>query len=173
MYDLAVGDDEYTFDGDDELDGDEDLLGADLVLGGRRAPRGRQMRGRGKVKLQRIQPTDQTQVLDFPQGADGSAVDASATEILSARPQRVFQTERLVIASTSAPSFAIGDLVIGRDSMKVNSGFTAAEVFTQTGVGVALKGFIARPGIDITITVKNLTTSATAFYGSIIGPALV
>lgn len=173
MYDLAVGDDlGDDLDGDDLMLGD-DLDGDDLVLGGRR--RAARSGGRQKVKLARIQPTNQTQILSFPQGAAGaSTVAASATVTLSARPQRVFQTERFVIPSTVSPYFAIVDLVIGRDSMFVNSEAAAAEVFSQTGVGVSLRGFIARPGIDVTLTVTNLdTVNARAFYGSIIGPALV
>lgn len=174
QYDLmSVGED--GLDGDDldgdDLEGDDLMLGADVVLGGARRRRGR---GKSRIKLARIQPTAQTQVLDFPLGLDGVAVAASATETLQVRPQRVFQTERFAVASTVAPNFLIGDLVIGRDSMKVaNGGFTAAEVFSQAGVGVALRGFIARPGIDIAVTVKNLVATAQPFYGSIIGPCLV
>ena len=169
QYDLVVGDDLGDDFGDDmagdDMAGADLLLGADLVVGGRG--------GKRKIRPQRIQPVSQTQFLDFPFGLDGVAVALSATETLAARPQRIFQTERLVVASTISANFLIGDLVVGRDSMKVNSGFTAAEVFAQTGVGVSLRGFIARPGIDINITVKNLLTSAAPFYGSVIGPVLV
>ena len=172
---FSIGDDEALILGDDEM-GDDLLLGDDslllgddeLVLGGRKAS------GRKKVRLQRIQPVGQTQVCSFAQGPNGATSFAAAqTGTLSARPQRVFQTERLVIPSTVSPYFVIRDLVIGRDSMFVNSEAAAAEVFSQTGVGVSIKGFIARPGIDININLTNIDGAARAFYGSIIGPALV
>lgn len=176
---FSIGDDEALILGDDDEMGDDLLLGDDdillgddeLVLGGRKAKKG----GKKRVKLQRIQPVGQTQVCSFAQGPNGAvSFSAGQTGTLSARPQRVFQTERLVIPSTVSPYFVIRDLVIGRDSMFVNSEAAAAEVFSQTGVGVSLRGFIARPGIDININLTNIdTVNARAFYGSIIGPALV
>lgn len=163
MYDLSVGDDES---GDDES-------GVDIVVGGHGKRHGRHHGGR-KFNVKRIQPVDQTQVCSFPQGANGTlAVTAGATAILTARPQRPFQTERFVLPSTLSPFFAINDLVIGRDSMFVNSEAAHGDIFSQTGVDVGLFGFIARPGIDITLTVTNIDTADHPFYGSIIGPAWV
>ncbi|HEX2599574.1 MAG TPA: hypothetical protein VHL05_12405 [Terriglobales bacterium] len=184
MYDLAVGDDEMVL-GEDEMG--EDEMGEDLVFGddfegdGFGGPRRRRRsRGHGhpqghrQIRLARIQPTKQTQVCSFPQGPNGATtVTSLQTAVLTARPQRPFQTERLVIPSTLSPFFAIVDLVIGRDSMFVNSEAAAAEVFSQTGVKVSLMGFIARPGIDITLTVTNIDGASHPFYGSIIGPSLV
>jgi hypothetical protein len=164
MYDLSVGDDDM---GDDDMGDDES--GDDIVVGG-----GRRKHGRKHLKVKRIQPTNQTQVCSFPQGANGTlVVTAGATATLTARPQRPFQTERFVLPSTLSGFFAINDLVIGRDSMFVNSEAAHGDIFSQTGVGVALLGYIARPGIDITLTVTNIDTSDHPFYGSIIGPAWV
>lgn len=171
MYDLAVGEDEMYL-GDDEILGEDELLMGDddLVLGGKA-----KSRGRGKVRLARIQPTQQRQALSFPQGPNGASVfTASQAGTLSARPQRVFQTERLAIPSTVAAYFYISDLVIGRDSMLVNAERMAAEIFSQTGVGVSLSGYIARPGIDVTMSAGNLdSANSRAFYGTIVGRCLV
>lgn len=165
MYDLSVGDDDM---GDDEM-GDDDM-GDDIVVGGGR----RKHRGEKKLKVKRIQPVNQTQACNFPQGPNGAlVVTAGTTGILTARPQRPFQTERFVLPSTLSPFFAINDLVIGRDSMFVNSEAAHGDIFSQTGVGVALLGYIARPGIDITLTVTNIDTTDHPFYASIIGPAWV
>jgi hypothetical protein len=165
MYDLSVGDDDM---GDDDMGDDES--GDDIVVGGGRRKKGK----KHKLSVKRIQPTDQTQVCSFPQGANGTlAVVAGTTATLTARPQRPFQTERFVLPSTLSGFFAINDLVIGRDSMFVNSEAAHGDIFSQTGVGVALLGYIARPGIDITLTVTNIDTSDHPFYGSIIGPAWV
>ena len=166
MYDLSVGDDDM---GDDDM-GDDDM-GDDIVVGGGRK---RRKGGGKKIKLNRIQPVDQTQVCSFPQGANGTlTVAAGVSATLTARPQRPFQTERFALPSTLSGFFAINDLVIGRDSMFVNSEAAHGDIFSQTGVGVALHGYIARPGIDITLTVTNIDTSDHPFYGSIIGPAWV
>lgn len=173
MYDLAVGDDM----GDDFGDDLGDDMGDDaLVVGGASAGH-RRRGGRGGKKglaVKRIQPTNQTQVCSFPQGPSGTlVVTAGSTATLTARPQRPFQTERFVLPSTLSGFFAINDLVIGRDSMFVNSEASHGDIFSQTGVGVALLGYIARPGIDITLTVTNIDTVDHPFYGSIIGPAWV
>jgi hypothetical protein len=162
MYDLSVGDDDM---GDDDM-GDDDM-GDDIVVGGGR-------KKRKGLKVKRIQPVNQTQACNFPQGPNGALVVAAGTTgILTARPQRPFQTERFVLPSTLSPFFAINDLVIGRDSMFVNSEAAHGDIFSQTGVGVALLGYIARPGIDITLTVTNIDVNDHPFYASIIGPAWV
>ena len=174
MYDLAVGDDMGDDLGDDMGDDMGDDLGADFVVGADGRPRRRRGRGKHKLSVKRIQPTNQTQVCSFPQGPNGAlVVTAGSTGILTARPQRPFQTERFVLPSTLSGFFAINDLVIGRDSMFVNSEASHGDIFSQTGVGVALLGYIARPGIDITLTVTNIDTVDHPFYGSIIGPAWV
>lgn len=175
MYDIVEGDDEVVGADYDFLLGDDYSLGSDMVLGDDDLSIGGPRRRRGRrVRAKRIQPSSQTQVLNFPRGAAGAVtVAAAATAVLTARPQRPFQTERFVVSSAISAFFAISDLVIGRDSMFVNSEFAAAEVFSQTGVGVSLMGFIARPGIDITVTVLNLDAGAAhPFFGSIIGPTL-
>jgi hypothetical protein len=165
MYDLSVGEDDM---GDDDMEGDDES-GADIVVGG-----GRRRRKRHPLSVKRIQPTNQTQVCSFPQGGNGTtSVTAGNTVVLTARPQRTFQTERFVLPSTLSGFFAINDLVIGRDSMFVNSEAAHGDIFSQTGVRVALLGFIAKPGIDITLTVTNIDVADHPFYGSIIGPAWV
>lgn len=176
MYDLAVGDDVYLGDdgfGDDEMEGDgfgDDTL---LVMGGPAARRNPRAAAQNRIRLQRIQPNKQVQVCSFPQGPNGSTtVTAGTTATLTARPQRPFQTERFVVPSTLSPFFAIVDLVVGRESMFINSEPAAAEIFSQTGVHVSLMGYIARPGIDITLSVTNIDGADHPFYGSIIGPAL-
>jgi hypothetical protein len=166
MYDLSVGDDDM---GDDDM-GDDDM-GDDIVVGGRGR---RKRKGNKELKVNRIQPVNQTQACNFPQGPNGAlVVTAGTTGTLTARPQRPFQTERFVLPSSLSPFFAINDLVIGRDSMFVNSEAAHGDIFSQTGVGVALLGYIARPGIDITLTVTNIDVADHPFYASIIGPAWV
>lgn len=174
MYDLVAGDISLGDDDDDDVGSGAELIGDDeddaLFIGGPR----KKSRGKRGVRVQRIQPQSQQQPVNFPQGPNGATtVTASTTVILTARPQRVVQVGRFVVPSFLALFFAIGDLVVGRDSMFGNAEFASAEIFAQNGYGVALKGFIARPGIDITLTVKNLDTNDHPFYGSLIGPALV
>jgi len=171
MYDLVAAD--ISLGGDDDHAGNDDM-GLDIANGDDIAVGGRGRRPRGKVRLARVQPVNQVQPVNFPQGPNGTtAVTAGATSILTCRPQRVTQVKRFVVPSFIAPFFAIGDLVVGRDSMFGNAEFASAEIFAQNGVGVGLSGFIARPGIDITLTVRNLDTVDHAFYGSLVNDSLV
>ncbi len=174
--DLMIGSDDFGDDeaGDDEAGDDSLIVGAAAPARRRRVVRHVRRQGGRKMRLQRIQPVKQTQVCSFPQGPNGSlVVGAGLPGVLTARPQRPFQTERFVVPSSLSAFFAILDLVIGRDSMFVNAEAAHADIFSQTGVHVTLRGYIARPGIDITLTVENIDTEDHPFYGSIIGPTLV
>lgn len=182
--DLAIGDDSDLLLGDDdEMEGDDDfdlgddlLLGDDeeeLVLGGPK--RGRRGRGRRKPKpLRYYQPREQTQVLPFPAAEGGGAsVPAGATHTVDTKPQRTFQTQRFVWASTTSPFFRILQLNVGAEPMFVKAGVVPAEIFSQTGVGVALRGYIARPGIEITLQCQNADAAPHPIEASIIGGTLI
>jgi len=174
--DISLGGDDI--DGDDGLAGGIEIVGDDLMVGAdpraMAARRAAANRPHNKVRLARVQPANQTQPINFPQGPNGTTIfPGSTTANLLARPQRVMQVGRFVVPSFIAPFFAIGDLVVGRDSMFGNAEFASAEIFAQNGFGVSLKGFIARPGIDITLNVQNLDTADHKFFASLIGPALV
>jgi hypothetical protein len=187
-YDELEGDDDY--DDDDELEGDDD----DLWLGGA-APKKTPKKAAKKVKsaqLQRqvqslrkhqllmqksmaqLQPSEQTQVLPFPRGEGGAVtVGAGVLATVAARPQRPFQTQRFAWPSTSSAFFNINQLTIGQENMFVQAGVVPAEIFAQTGVGVGLSGYIAWPGIDVTLQCTNTDTVAHPIQASIVGATLV
>lgn len=162
-YDLALGDDFGADDLGDDMGADDlgdDEMGADR-RGGKRRNKG--------WRNQPLQPDKQTQVMPFPRTSVAAATQAAIT----AFPQRPFQTKRLAWASTTAPNFTIEELKIGQDSMFVQAGSVEAEIFSQTGVGVALRGFIARPGVTITLVTTNQDAAAHAVGACIIGEAIV
>jgi hypothetical protein len=167
-----VGDDDL---GDDDLGDDEDDDDPLMFLGGK-APK---KKSSAKPKVQRagrMQPTHQIQVLPFPRGEAGATtVAANTLATVSARPQRdAFQVQRFAWASTTSPYFIINQLTVGVDNMMAQAGVVPAEIFSQVGVGVALRGFIAKPGIDVTLQCTNIdTVNARAIYASIIGAVLL
>jgi hypothetical protein len=121
-----------------------------------------------------LQPTEQTQVLPFPKGEGGStSVLAGALATVSARPQRPFQTQRFAWPSTTSGFFDIILFTVGQENMMVQAGAVSAEIFAQTGVGVGLSGYIAYPGIEITLQVQNTDTVAHPIQAAIVGSALV
>jgi hypothetical protein len=121
-----------------------------------------------------LQPTEQTQVLPFPKGEGGStSVLAGALATVSARPQRPFQTQRFAWPSTTSGFFDIILFTVGQENMMVQAGSVSAEIFAQTGVGVSLSGYIAYPGIEITLQVQNTDTLPHPIQAAIVGSALV
>jgi len=189
MSDLSIGGDSDLWNLD-EMDGDDMDGDDDLDLGGapRRGASSKLRRAVENAKLSRLrkrqalmgkamqhlQPSEQTQVLPFPRAeGGGTAVLAGATATVFARPQRPFQTQRFVWSSAIAPFFLVNQLTIGQENMFVQAGVVPAEVFSQTGVGVSLKGYIAYPGIDVTLQVENTDSADHPILASIIGAALV
>jgi hypothetical protein len=164
-----VGDDDL---GDDDLGDDEDddpltFLGADK----KKKPKKPKV-----VRAGSSQPTHQIQVLPFPLAQGGAvSVPASATHTVSARPQRdKFQVQRFTWASTTSQYFLINQLTVGVDNMFAQAGQVPAEIFSQVGVGVSLRGFIAKPGIDVTLQVTNIdTVNAHPIYAAIMGAVLL
>lgn len=166
-YDLSLGDDYGDDSGDDSGDdGAGDDSGwddASMVVSGRRGGR-RRGGNRGSSN-----PSGQTQVLPFPR----TVFTTGQQQTVQQFPQRPFQTRRLVMGSTIAPFFSIEELKIGQDSMFVQAGSVDFEIFSQTGNGVSLLGFIARPGVTITLTLTNRDSSTRTMSAGIIGTALV
>jgi hypothetical protein len=163
MYDLALGDDDVLL-GDDfgeDLEGDDFGDDLDAILGGGGKKR--------KIRTKRIQPLKQEQVMPFPR----TVVATTVTTTVTAFPQRPFQTERFIFASSVAASFTVDELKVGQESMLVQTGQIPAELFSQLGVGVRLRGYIARPGVTITLTCTNISGGNATISAAIIGPALV
>jgi hypothetical protein len=196
-YDDGISGDSY--DGDDDVDGDDDDLGDDdFSLGGPKRRPAKQSRARANIQrvqasnasrrigalrkqealmhksMTALQPQEQTQILPFPKAeGGGAAVPASTINTVAARPQRPFQTQRFVWPSTSSAFFTILQFTVGQENMFVQAGEASAEIFSQTGVQVGLEGYVAWPGIDITLQVLNEDTLPHPVRASIIGASLV
>jgi hypothetical protein len=190
-----TGDDSWDGDDDDDgVDGDDD---DDFSLGG---PKRRRAKRPARAAIQRVQasqaqrrvtalrkqealmhksmtalqPQEQTQILPFPKAeGGGAAVPAGVINTVAARPQRPFQTQRFVWPSTTSAFFTILQFTIGQENMFVQAGEASAEIFAQTGVQVGLEGYVAWPGIDITLQVLNEDSLPHPVRASIIGASLV
>lgn len=124
--------------------------------------------------MQHLQPNEQTQILPFPKGQGGSLFVAPlAIATVNASPQRPFQTQRFAWPSTTSAFFDIIQFTVGQENMMVDAGAVSAEIFAQTGVGVGLSGYIAYPGIRITLQVQNTGSLNYPIQAAIVGSALV
>lgn len=174
--DDALGDDDDTL-GDDEILGavlgGYDVLGADMILGGpssaRKRALARRVAAKNAVALQRRKPSGaQEQVLGF----ERATVTALTEATVRAFPQRKFRTERLTIAASIANFFDVLDLRVGRDSLFVDVGPVPAEMFSQVGVGTALRGYTANLGNTITLQVENIDAGNQPIRAGIRGTAV-
>jgi hypothetical protein len=175
--DDALGDDDDDTLGDDEILGavlgGYDVLGADMILGGtskaRKRALARKVMAKNAVALQRRKPSGaQEQVLGF----ERATVTALTEATVRAFPQRKFRTERLTIAASIANFFDVLDLRVGRDSLFVDVGPVPAEMFSQVGVGTALRGYTANLGNTITLQVENIDAGDQPIRAGIRGTAV-
>lgn len=173
--DDALGDDDEL--GDDEILGavlgGYDVLGTDMILGGpsnaRKRALARKVMAKNAVALQRRKPSGaQEQVLGF----ERATVTALTEATVRAFPQRKFRTERLTIAASIANFFDVLDLRVGRDSLFVDVGPVPAEMFSQVGVGTALRGYTANLGNTITLQVENIDAGDQPIRAGIRGTAV-
>lgn len=109
-----------------------------------------------------IPPRPKADEAMFPLGL-GQIVftNASPTTLtLTARPQRAFRGERLVISQQKALAAGqfrqvqITDIKVGDVSQKVGGGSLPVEVFASDAFGVRLMLDAAVPGVDITLTLQ-------------------
>ncbi len=183
--DFEIGDEiDEIVGGDDDLEdalGDDailgavlgaDILGADMILGGggsRKAALARAIAAKhGRVVQRRAPQGAQEQVLGF----ERATVTALTEATVRAFPQRKFRTERLTIAASIANFFDVLDLRVGRDSLFVDVGPVPAEMFSQVGVGTALRGYTANLGNTITLQVENIDAGDQPIRAGIRGTAI-
>ena len=95
---------------------------------------------------------------------------ASQTADVEMRPQRTMRIERVTFSSLSSPFFNINSLNVGQDPQFVASGSVPAEIFSQVGVGVRLKGSTANLGTTVVIGATNTdAANSRDLSGGILG----
>lgn len=122
----------------------------------------------GGLSLQAGSTEPRRETLPIP----ATLVGAGATADIIMTPQRPQRIGRLVVPSSIAAYFVIHDLEVAKDSQFTGSGSVPAEMFTEVGVDVSLKGSTAYPGVQIVLSVENIDGAPHTFRGGIIGPSL-
>jgi hypothetical protein len=110
----------------------------------------------------------------YPLNFGADSVAAGATVPLSARPQKTFKVQRLIIPSSIAPFFTIRRISIGTNSQTVDaSGIgLSAEVFSEVSQNSLVEFDTACVGIDITMEVTNIDASPRRFAATFLGPSV-
>ena len=110
----------------------------------------------------------------FPIGFTTSVDILPGQELdIEAKPQVFFRGERLAIAPSIARYFEISDIKVGKDSQLAATGNMPGESFSAHAVGVRMELNTAKPGIVITIRVKNIDPTVSypfkaVLYGTVI-----
>jgi hypothetical protein len=108
----------------------------------------------------------------FPIGFTKSGIAPGTATDIEVKPQVLFRGERLAVAPSIARYFDVIDIKVGKDSQLAATGEMPAESFSALAVGVRLELDTASPGITLTITVRNIDTTAQDFKAVLYGTVL-
>ncbi|MFI5296736.1 MAG: hypothetical protein ACHREM_01450 [Polyangiales bacterium] len=125
----------------------------------------------GGAPRRRIIEEEPTHERLFPIGFVQLAIAPGDEVDIEVKPQVYFRGERLAIPQTIARYFDIVDIKIGKDSQLAATGAMPGESFSTVAVGVRMELSTAKPGIVITLRVKNVDTGDQDFkavmYGAV------
>jgi hypothetical protein len=181
--DYLVGEDVGADDLLGEDDMGDDLVGEEYLVGAKRkrARARRRKRARAKALIKRAILAKRLKVAKAVHyrkpsksriqsiGFTRLAVPAGTSVEVVARPQELFRGTRLLVGSSIAAAFIIEDLKVGRHSQFVATGPQPAEAFRDTATGDNVALDTCKPGVDITLIVRNTTDVATDFRASLFG----
>jgi hypothetical protein len=122
-----------------------------------------------RKRLVAEEPTHERQ---FPVGFMFENIPPGGEADIEVKPQVYFRGERLAIPPTIARYFDILDIKVGKDSQLAATGTMPGESFSALAVGVRMELDTAKPGIVITIRVRNVDTAPHDFKAVMYGAVL-
>ena len=122
-----------------------------------------------KRRLVAEEPTHERQ---FPIGFIMENIAPGDEEDIEVKPQVYFRGERLALPPSIARFFDVLDIKVGKDSQLAATGSMPGESFSAHAVGVRMELDTAKPGIVITIRVRNVDTAAHDFKAVMYGAVL-
>jgi hypothetical protein len=122
-----------------------------------------------RKRLVAEEPTHERQ---FPVGFIRENIAPGDEDDIEVKPQVYFRGERLALPPTIARFFDILDIKVGKDSQLAATGSMPGESFSALSVGVRMELDTAKPGIVITLRVKNVDTVAHDFKAVLYGAVL-
>ena len=102
-------------------------------------------------------------------------VEAGGTVTVSARPQRTFRIDALVIDSLEGGFFTLDTWTVGQNNMYVANGRVRCSVFSEGAAqrGLSFRGFTANQGTDVTLVFTNTDDEDHVLSGILSGPAMM
>lgn len=115
-----------------------------------------------------------TKSREYPLGFDSGAVLilAGANATITQNPQVPFKGRRITVAASTAASFVITDIRVGKNSQLVATGNIPAETFSQTAQGVQMSLDTCQVSMQLQILITNISLAPARFLATIIGDAV-
>ena len=123
-------------------------------------------------RRRRLVSEEPTHERQFPIGFIQENIAPSDEADIEVKPQVYFRGERLALPPTIARYFDILDIKVGKDSQLAATGAMPGESFSALSVGVRMELDTAKPGIVITLRVRNVDTAAHDFKAVMYGAVL-
>jgi hypothetical protein len=101
-----------------------------------------------------------------------STIAAGATVIVSTTLQKKFRANRMVIDSGVAGGYVINDIRVGVTPQLAATGSLPGRMFTELAVGIGLHADTGEPGIQLSVSVTNVTGGALPFVAGFQGIAV-
>jgi len=109
--------------------------------------------------------------LGFPSTSVAGTVGATGS--LKSTSQGIFRPSKLILVNSQDPtggaSISVAQILVGSETAMVNENPLIGTVFLATAVECGVTFPTASPGITITITVSNNTTSTTTVFATMLG----
>lgn len=120
----------------------------------------------------RIVHEEPTHERQFPIGFAEDNVQPNDEIDIEVKPQVYFKGERLAIAASVARSFDVVDIKVGKNSQLAATGVMSGEAFSSLAVGTRMELDTAKPGIVITLRVRNVDSTPQNFRAVLYGAVL-
>lgn len=107
-----------------------------------------------------------------PVGFDTPTIAPGAMEVVTAAPQRLFRSERLVVPSDIAFDLIIRDWKVGNESQLVSGGSLPAAMFTEVAIDTDVHLKTAEVGNVIQLSLENIGTDPIMFRAGLLGTTI-
>lgn len=111
---------------------------------------------------------------DVIYGLDSGAggVAAGTTSTLSTSPQKRNVPTRLVVSQTVANSFVLSDIRVGVEPVLATTQALSMAIFVQDSTAPNFRAVVAEVGMDVSVTITNISGAAARFTSTIVGAYL-
>jgi hypothetical protein len=102
-------------------------------------------------------------------GGPTATIAAGATQIVSTTLQKRYRANRFILDSGVAGGYVINDIRVGVLPQLAATGSLPGRMFTETAVGIGLHADTGAPGIQLSVSVTNITGGALTFVAAFQG----